>query len=333
MIRLVLPTSSKLVAEFNYSASRIEALLDKAEALFRRRFLAAVVQIRDTVTLSELETLLSVGRFDEALVQAEFAATQIANAYVSAYLLAADDVMRFISNAIGITVQFDQVNTRAVQHMRDASLRLIQEFTSGQRAATRVALVSGIRQGLNPRETARLFRMSIGLTAKQMSAVVNFRRLLEQGSAAALTRALRDKRFDASILRAVRDEKPLTADQIDRMVQRYYERSLASRAQTIARTESLTAVHLGSDQGFQQAMDLGLITDEISQTWHTAGDARVRHPSHTRMQGQVRPFGQPFISGTGNQLRYPGDHRAPSSDTIRCRCAKSTRFTSDTVAA
>lgn len=316
------------MAEFEYDSSRIDALLVKAEAIFRRSFLAAVRQIRDTVTLEELELLLSQRRFEEALIQAELAAVNLSNAYVTAYLLAADDVMAFISGSIGIEVNFDRMNTRAVEQMREASLRLIQQFTSGQRAATRMALVSGVRQGLNPREQARLFRQSIGLTANQTQAVANYRRLLEQGSARALERALRDKRFDRTV-RAAIDGKALTTDQIDRMVDRYYERSLAFRAETIARTEALGAVHQGSDQGFAEAIAQGVIDEELSQAWHTAGDGRVRHPSHTFMNGQIRVFGEPFLSGTGNLLRYPGDQRAPASDSIKCRCAKSTRFTAD----
>lgn len=316
------------MAEFQYDSSRIDALLAKAEAIFRRSFMRAVEQIRDTVTLDELELLLSQGRFDEALIQAELAAVNLSNAYVSAYLLAADDVMAFISGSIGIEVNFDRVNTRAVQHMREARLRLIQQFTSGQRSATRAALVQGIRLGLNPREQARLFRQSIGLTTRQVAAVANFRRALEAGSARALAYQLRDKRFDRSIQAALTGE-PLSTDQIDRMVDQYYKRSLAARAETIARTEALGAVHRGSDQGFAEAIAQGVIDDELSQTWHTASDSRVRHPSHTFMNGQVRVFGEPFLSGTGNLLRYPGDSRAPASDTIKCRCVKSTRFTAD----
>ena len=318
------------MAEFFYDTKRIEALIATAERSFRRKFLQAVSQIRDSITLDELELLLAQRRFDEALVQAEIAAVNLSNAYVQAYLLAADDVMSFLSNALGVVVSFDQVNTNAVVQMQQASLRLIREFTTGQRNATRAALVQGIREGLNPRDQARMFRMSIGLTAKQIAAVGNYKRLLESSSSKALDRALRDRRFDASIQAAISGKKPLTEDQIDKMVNRYFERSLAYRAETIARTEALAAVHRGSDAGFLQAIEQGVIDEqELGQQWHTAGDSRVRDPSHTAMSGQIRLFGQPFLSGTGNLLRYPGDHRAPASDRLSCRCVKTTQLTID----
>lgn len=317
------------MAEFEYSDDRIDAILAKAEAIFQKRYREAVAQINDTVTLSQLETLLSQRRFEEALVEAELAAINLSNAYVTAYVLAAEDVLEFISNSIGINIRFDQVNVRAVRQMQEASLRLIQGFTSGQRAATRTALVEGIRQGLNPRDQVRLFQQSIGLTSKQTRAVANFRRLLESNSATSLTRALRDKRFDGAVQRAISGGKPLTAEQIDRMVDRYYQRSIANRAETIARTEALSAVHQGGDAAFVQAIEAGLIDPDLSQVWHTAKDGKVRIPSHTFMEGQIRPLGQPFLSGTGNLLRHPGDSRAPIHDVARCRCRKSTRFTSD----
>lgn len=317
--------------EFEYDESRIELLLAQASVIFRDRFRETVRQIQARIDLSEIEDLIAQRRFDEALIQVELAATNLSNAYITAYVLAGDDVFEFISNSIGIQVNFDQVNERAVAQMRAESLRLIREFTDGQRASTRAALVEGVLQGLNPRDQARLFRQSIGLTANQLRAVANFRRLLESNSAAALTRELRDRRFDSSIRRAVSGEKPLTAEQIDRMVERYYQRSLAARAETIARTESLAAVHQASDEGFHQAIEAGLIDEELTQKWKTAGDARVREPSHTFMNGQTRPFGEPFLSGTGNLLRYPGDNRAPAHDVVRCRCVKTTRFTADVV--
>lgn len=318
------------MAEFNYGQEQIARIVQQAETMFRRRFMEAVQQIRDTVTLEELERLLALRQFDEALVQAEVAATNLSNAYVQAYVLAAEDVLGFVSNSVGITIRFDQVNARAVTDMRRASLRMIAEFTSGQRAATRLALVQGIRSGLNPAAQAREFRQSIGLTARQVQAVANYRRLLETGSAAALQRELRDRRFDGSIRRAVSGEKPLTTEQVDRMVQRYYERSLAERAITIARTEALPAVHRGGDEAFRQAVEAGVVED-LEQTWHTANDGRVRHPSHTAMDGQKRPLGEPFLSGNGNLLFHPGD--GPAEDAIRCRCVKTTQFAAVAVAA
>jgi hypothetical protein len=42
------------------------------------------------------------------------------------------------------------------------------------------------------------------------------------------------------------------------------------------------------------------------------------------MNGQLRAFGEPFLSGNGFELAYPGDANAPGSETINCRCVVTT---------
>jgi hypothetical protein len=321
------------MAEKEDDPKRIEGLLATTGLLFRRRFLEAVTQIQDRWQLQELEELLAARRFDEALVAAELAAANLANGFSTAYLLSADDTMRFIGNSINVVVSFDRTNDGAVERMRQNQLRLVQQFTREQRLATRFAMVEGIAQGLNPRQQALLFRQSIGLTRRQVQAVLNYRRLLEEGDAAALQRALRDRRFDPSVRAAVSGDRPLTSDQINRMVDRYRERYISYRSEVIARTEALRAVHEGAQSAYRQAITDGLLDkDELVQEWVTASDERVRS-SHSAMHGQQRPIGEPFLSGAGNLIKYPGDIDAPGSETIQCRCVLTTRFAIDAVPA
>ena len=312
---------------------RMEGLLAAAAISFRRRFLETVQQITDSVTLAQLEDLLSAGRYDEALVVAEIAAANLGTAYSMSFLASADDTMRFIANSINVIVNFDRTNEGAVDMMRRNQLRLVREFTREQRLATRYAMVEGIAQGLNPRQQALLFRQTLGLTRRQAQAVLNYRRLLEAGDAAALQRALRDRRFDPSVRAAVSGERPLTSDQVDRMVARYRERYIRYRSEVIARTEALRSVHEGAQEAYRQAISEGVLdADELVQEWITATDERVRN-SHSFMHGQQRPIGQPFLSGAGNLIRYPGDIDAPGSETIQCRCVLTTRFAMDAVPA
>jgi uncharacterized protein with gpF-like domain len=70
----------------------------------------------------------------------------------------------------------------------------------------------------------------------------------------------------------------------------------------------------------QQAVDTGLIkANVVTMIWHTAEDDRVRD-SHDFMDGQEVAMGQPFVSGLGNLLMYPGDPMGPPEDVINCRC-------------
>lgn len=61
------------------------------------------------------------------------------------------------------------------------------------------------------------------------------------------------------------------------------------------------------------------VDDDGAQEWNTMEDDRVRD-SHDETEGQVRPFGEPFETGDGNLLMFPGDPDGPPEDTENCRC-------------
>jgi hypothetical protein len=311
---------------YDDNIERIDELLIGSEALFRKRFLETIQQIEDTHTLEEIIEYLENDQIDEALVAAELAAANIGFAYSTSYTRSAQKTAEFISNSISILVNFDQTNETAVEQMRANQLRIIRNFTEKQKLATKLALLDGIRRGLNPRQQALLFKMSIGLTEEQVQWVINFRKLLEELDVNVFKRLLRDKRFDATLHAAIESSEPLTSAQIDRMVERYRSRVLTYRSETIARTEALTAVHQGVDNMYIQAIEDGVLDeDSLEQTWHTASDERIRG-SHKPMHLQKRRIGEAFLSGLGNALRYPGDPQAPVGDRINCRCMKTTRF-------
>lgn len=307
-------------------ASRLEDLLRTMEPDLRRKFLRLIRQIRQRLDVGELARLLEAGREDEILRRIQAAFAVFGDDVNALFLASGQATAAFIAATMKTFFSFDQVNEGAVSAMQANRLRLIREFMEEQRNAVREALTEGIRRGLNPREQARFFRQSIGLTTRQMQAVNNFRRLLESGSAEALTRELRDRRFDATVRRSIRSGRPLTQDQIDEMTERYRERMLIYRSEVIARTEALRAVNEGNFNAFQQAYANGTLDPSmVFRTWNTALDERVRG-SHRAMHGQERGPMEPFTSGDGYSLLYPGDPNAPGSETIQCRCVASTRI-------
>jgi HK97 family phage portal protein len=85
-----------------------------------------------------------------------------------------------------------------------------------------------------------------------------------------------------------------------------------SRAQTIARTETLTAVSLG------QASMMGLAAKAIpnlKKAWVSSQDEDVRD-SHKDVNGEIRDADEKFSNG----LQYPRDPDGEAGDTINCRC-------------
>jgi hypothetical protein len=133
----------------------------------------------------------------------------------------------------------------------------------------------------------------------------------------------RDARFDGLVRRAIRDDKPLSSADINKITGRYSDRLLQLRGETIARTEGITALGAGQFEGFQQLVDSGQVReDQIERTWQATGDARTRIDHLAMNKQQVKGLHEPFIAPDGSRLLYPRDisHGASASETINCRC-------------
>jgi hypothetical protein len=314
-------------------AARLEALLDQQEVRIANIFRTAVEGLKDQVDLDVLADLIERGRVNEALDELMHIAESLGSSSNVAFVTAGQSTADFLTNAGVGRVVFNQVNVLAVAMMQANRLELVREFSDEQRRATSTALISGVESGINPRDQARNFRDSIGLTERQWAAVANYRRSLEMvgsdpnAQRDALTRALRDKRGDRTILRAVREAQPLPKEKIDWLIQRYTARYIKHRAEVIGRTEALRAVHQGNEEMYRQAIADGVIrAEDIERKWVTRLDGRQRD-THALLNGQKRGWGEVWLTRHG-PIRYPGDPEAPASETIQCRCALATRIRS-----
>lgn len=315
--------------------SRIERLIAGAEARFQVEFLAVVTAIKNSISLDDLADLLAAGRINEAFTMIGQAAARLGTIATDTFVVAGTDTATWLNANVGeIQFDFDMTNERAVRAMRNNKLRLVTNFTEQQRQATQQALIDGIQRGDNPREIARLFRESIGLTPQQERWIRNYERELRNLDRGALARELRDRRFDRTVVRAIERGEPLTQAQIDKMVERYRQRALKLRAETIARTEALRSAHEGVAEMYEQAIEGGVLgRDQLIREWNTAADERVRdfsrgaQTSHRTMHHQTRLVGEYFVSGAGNTTLNPGAFGVAMED-INCRCVVTTRILS-----
>lgn len=218
---------------------------------------------------------------------------------------------------------FDDADPSVMSWAERNRLDLIRQITFEQRAMIRYALSVAQETGENPRVTAQRILDDIGLTDKQAAAVESYREALTSGQyAAALRRELSDGRSDRVIRAAAEADRPLTDAQIESAVSRYRTNMLRLRAETIARTEAQRITHQASDDAYGQAVRRGdLNADQLEGEWIATRDPRTRD-SHAAMHGQRQPWGEPFISGAGNELRFPGDPEADGKETINCRCTR-----------
>jgi hypothetical protein len=310
---------------------RLNRLVDQQEARIANIFRTAISALKSELDLDELATLLEQGRVNEALGRLQHAANVLGAASNVTFVTSGQSTSEFLTNAGIGRIVFDQVNLYAVAAMQASRLELIREFTAEQLRATSSALIGGVEGGLNPREQARNFRDSIGLTQTQWSHVASYRSALERvgvdadAAQNAIGRALRDKRGDRTVLAAARAGRKIPLDKIDWMVRRYTERYVKHRSEVIGRTEAMRAVNQGNEESYRQAIAAGVIREEqIDREWRTRVDGRQRD-THLFLNGQRRGWGETWVTENG-ELRYPGDPAAPAKETIQCRCAILTRI-------
>jgi len=308
------------------SFERLIKLIDKYEADIKGKFISSVNAVKSDLLISELVDLLENNRINEALDLIVDIPISISTSVNLSYVETGNSTAKVIAQVAAVPVFFDQTNIRAANFMRSNHASLVREFTNEQRQAATEAIIDGITRGINPREQARNFRNSVGLTAKQQQSVINFRNMLLNRDSQVLRRKLRDRRFDPSVLASLEGRRNLTPAQIEKMVDRYRERFIKFRAEVIARTEALRSIHEANDDAYLQAIQAGQIDESLlEREWVTTRDSRLRD-SHRPMHGQTRAFGEKFRSGFGNLLMFPGDRTAPISETAQCRCSVITRF-------
>ena len=228
----------------------------------------------------------------------------------------------------GVPFTFTTLIPSTTDYIRKYEFGLINQISSNTKEAIRNSLEADMIAGVNPRRTAVNFRDTIGLTPSQEKAVRNYRDNLENLNSRALSRGLRDKRFDPTVRRAITDKTPLSKTQIDKMTKRYRDRYLIYRSQTIARTESLRAVSMGSWLGLKEAVDSGSIErDKLKRFWRATPGKRTRawHINIDSMNPEGVFIDEPFITERG-PLMFPRDPNGTASNTINCRCSTINRL-------
>lgn len=254
----------------------------------RKRFLAAIQAIRGTVKEAELrdalesgdmERIMTVLGLDGDIAQISGAITPTFTATLHQAGAAALDATPALASLGGsLSMRFDMVNPGTVQAARNHGFNLIRQISDDTRNGIRAIVAHAVEFGGHPYEQARQIRNLIGLTESQAAAVSNFRRLLTTGDRDALTRELRDRRFDGTLRQTLgaNSQRSLSPDEIDMMTQRYADRMLAARAETIARTETINAARLGTQAAWIQAAENKLLShNKIRQGWMVTPDDRL----------------------------------------------------------
>jgi len=304
--------------------ARLDAFARSLEPGPRAAFVQAIQRLRESLPPDVLEYVARTG--DTTPIFDRLDLSEFTLALRDAVFRASNRTPNGDAAGLPFGVRFDAYDPYALRAIQGAELSLVSGLTTEMKQAIVGYLQAGLQAGVNPVETARNLRPLLGLTARQMTAAANYRRLLTGGAKGqplleALSRASRDGRFDPSILRAALTKQPMPEAQVARQVARFEERLLKQRAETLARTETITALFRGQQLRWQQAIDQGKVeSGHLRQFWHVAKDERTcpicREIPVLNPEGVA--FGDPFETPLG-PVAGPAMHP-------NCRCVVFTRI-------
>lgn len=298
----------------------------KLEPKFKKAFQEGLNNIADEISLRDIEEAIAMGNvsgasrmISELIVGRSFFTFQrlIQEAVQEGGDLAARWALKD-----GVNFQFNVTHSNTARFIRNYQYIKVQDFTDSLHRTVTQIIQDGVEAGVNPRQIANQLPKDIGLLPKHIKAAKNYRKMLESLDRDFLTRALRDGRYDRTVLRAISEGKPLSKEMIDKMVERYKERSLRWRRETIARTEALKLVNEGNIKFWENLMEDGEVREEqLVKTWVNTKDGRTREAHRTlpSKNPEYIPWGASFESSKG-PIRYPHDPKAQPSNTINCRC-------------
>jgi hypothetical protein len=310
------PISKALTPEQRRRAEELLQLAERQGVKIRAGYERTLDAIRDEIDLEQLRAAIANGQVNQAQGIVDSAIASVGGGVIGGAIRAAvqaggDMAAREATEFLGtrLEVVFNVTNPRVAEFLQRYEMGLIRNLTNDVRQVVRDVLGQAIVAGRNPIDSAREVKRAIGLLPRQEAAVRNYRRLLEERSAEALQRALRDKRFDRTVRRAVQTDEALTAEQIDRMVERYRERFLKYRAETIARTESMRALSAGALENWRELVRDGKVDEsQVRRFWVYTHDSKVRpwHASIPSMNPQGVGLEEAFETEKG-PLLYPHD--------------------------
>lgn len=314
----------------------LKALLRKYEPQLARAFIAAIRDITSQAVISDLIDSIRRNDIEAALRAIDFdraAFSALTGGMTTAFSAGgAATVANTTWRGIGggkVVVRWDLANPRAQEIINTASSRFITQISEEARKTVREVISTGYSTGRGPRAIATdlVGRVSgsgrvggvIGLSEPQVQYVGNMRRYIENGDVSAyLGMSRRDKRYDKMVMRG-----DLTPTQVDKIIERYSDRLLKSRADAIARTETAQAVEASRQEAFAQYQDKTGVPDEaIVRRWDHPGGKNSRD-WHSDMNGwEIRGMTQPWVTPRGGRLMFPCDTSlgAGAVEIVNCRC-------------
>lgn len=317
-------------ARITQQRTELLRLADRLEPRIKKRVIDALNKIRSKQKITELAKAIQDG--DMAAIMrlsgileipsaVDDIYEEVQNAYISGGKVAASTART--SDGAVIAARFNGVNNRGAEFILRNKARLVTDVVRGSRDAIAEALARGVLERKTPIVAARTIRDLIGLDKRRAASLLRYRDALENsdfGIASA-----RD--IGASAARTINAASGgrvnLTQSRINDLVEGYRDRLIASRAGTIAATETFSALNQASQEAFTQVMeDRDIPADNIRRFWVSTNDSHTResHREIPVINDEGVGMDEPFQLPDGGTIMYPHDPSAPPEETVNCRC-------------
>lgn len=274
----------------------IQRLADRLDGSLRDTFLSIVSAIAASPDAAELQRLvdnedvIGIIRLWERVLRANLTANvaQMEGALGNVVTKAAAQSII----VAGFSGSLTRISNTTLNWIRNESSRLIVGVSTESMLSIRTLLATGYQAGTGVRPTARQIRAVVGILPSHAAAIIRYGQML----------------FNLGY----------PQDRIDGYVETYTRRLLAYRADNIARTEAMTAAHVGQLSAWQHLVEQNLLNPARSwMEWMTATDDRVC-PLCAPMDGKKVRIGSPFISDSkGFPDGYPSNIPSPGADRLR----------------
>lgn len=308
-------------------------------------FFKAIDSIRAAASLQRVTAAIEAGDVEAALDELDFDPAafndmldRMRDAQSACGQATAEALPRRNPDGTALQVRYDGRAYGAEAWTRQHAADLVTRTTEDMRDAARASITDNLARGRNPKAAAldligRVNRVTgkreggiLGLSSAQERFVASARDELASSDPADLkyylTRKRRDRRFDRSITKAIREGTAPPKEIAAKALTAYERRLLQLRGETIARVETMTALQKGKRQAFEQAIAAGKVNEaDIRKSWRSAGDLRVRH-THVMLNGDSAAFNEPFRSASGALMQHPMDTSmgAGLDEIAGCRC-------------
>ena len=339
----------------------LKIIRKKYGARVANAFRASIDSIGSRVSIVDLTAAIDRGDIDAALdllniTPKAFASlrSEVASMYNEAGQAVMAAIVSSAPKSTRAVLAWDVEDPASQAYLRNVLGGKITEVSTTTREAARAALSDGFAQGRGPRDIALDVVGRVGVNGKRSGGVLGLSgpqeryvaRMRDAASNGWVSNdgnpafwikrdgtlgssfSKRDRRFDKTILKMMRDGTEPTSKQVGQWAQRYSDRLLKLRGDTIARTETAAAQERSRMDAHKDALNSSGLPDHYTvKRWLHGGGGMKPRDSHVNENGdEVRGLEAPFILTSGVHMQYPHDPAAPASEVINCTCSYTVRI-------